>query len=228
MTELDTWLDTLHTAPPLINTIISNFHAWRGGARHSAPRTRLPGLACAVAKQSVIGWNAAFEGRWVKEFAEIQERYYQFVHMRRTGKRWLVAVIKKTWEIAWSLWDHRNRVQERVRDEKLRASLKEQAIAIFARGSHGIHPASLRLFTHKTLEERLKQKTHDLQAWVRRVAAAQDRVINNPARLAAVLAAREATELRAVRRMLRAAAAESAERARRRQASLFSSWRSSS
>jgi hypothetical protein len=225
MKELDTWLITLDTAPPIVNTIISNFNAWRGGSRHIAPRSRLPGLQVAAAKQNVLGWTAAFEGRWATEFAEIQDRYYKFMQMRKTGKRWLVSVIKKTWEIAWSLWDHRNRVQERVREAHLRATLKDQVRTIFMRGPNGLHPASQRLFTHKSLEERLKQKTVDLQAWVRRVQAAQERAINNPERLAAAIVAREQRELRAVRRMLREAAAASAEKARQRQARLFNSWR---
>jgi hypothetical protein len=112
-----------------------------------------------------------------------------------------------------------------VREAKLRASLKDQTRAIFARGSAGLHAASRRLFSHKTLDERLRQSTMDLQSWVRRVEAAQERAVNDPARLAAEIASREARELRAVRRMLREAAAEAAERARRRQAGLFEHWR---
>jgi hypothetical protein len=83
------------------------------------------------------------------------------------GKRWLIAVINKTWEIALSLWPHRNKVQEIVRSAKLRQTLKEQTTVIFAKGLTSVHPASRRLFTHKTMDERLKQRTPDLKAWVR-------------------------------------------------------------
>jgi hypothetical protein len=134
------------------------------------------------------------------EFVEVQERYYRFLNMRRTGQRWLISLIKKMWEIAWSLWDHRNKVQERVREAKLRESLKSQTRAIFERGSDGLHFASRRLFTHKTMEERLQQKTVHLQAWVLRVEAAQSRAGSFPELIAAQLAARAATQQRQARR----------------------------
>lgn len=157
MEELETWLTTIATAPPMVKAITSNFNAWRGGRRHPATRSRLPGLSVAIQKQHRLGWTAAFEGRWATEFVAIQDRYFRFMNMRRTGKRWLVSVIKKLWDIAWSLWQHRNRIQERVREAKLREKLKAQAVETFNTGSYGLHPASRRLFTHKTIDWHSRQ-----------------------------------------------------------------------
>jgi len=30
---------------------------------------------------------------------------------RKTGKRWLTALIQKMWKVAWDLWEHRNGVR---------------------------------------------------------------------------------------------------------------------
>jgi hypothetical protein len=130
--------------------------------------------------------------------------------MRRTGKRWLIAVIKKTWEIAWSLWQHRNKVQEIVRDAKIRQTLKDQTVVIFAKGLSSVHFASRRLFTHKTMEERLKQRTSDLQAWVRRIQLAQARTYADPVQAVAQAAAKVVR----VRRAQKAAAKYARRRSR--------------
>jgi hypothetical protein len=37
-----------------------------------------------------------------------QQAYYTLIKSRRIGKRWVVALIKKMWDIAWDLWEHRN------------------------------------------------------------------------------------------------------------------------
>jgi hypothetical protein len=45
---------------------------------------------------------------WISfEWAATQEEYYKFLGSRRTGRRWVIALIKKLWQIAW---EHRNNV----------------------------------------------------------------------------------------------------------------------
>ena len=60
--------------------------------------------------QEHIGWNKVLEGWLAKDWREIQQRYYQLIRSRKTGKRWVTALIQKLWEIAWDLWEHRNGV----------------------------------------------------------------------------------------------------------------------
>jgi hypothetical protein len=48
------------------------------------------------------------EGWLSWEWESTQQAYYTFTHSRRTGKRWLIQLIKKLWSIAWDLWEHRN------------------------------------------------------------------------------------------------------------------------
>jgi hypothetical protein len=183
MTHLTTWFYETETCPPLAKAIIDNFNAWRAGARRPITSSRYPGLQRAVQRQHRIGWRAAFEGRWATEFMEIQQSYFRFLCRRRTGRRWLVSLIKKCWEVAWSMWDHRNKVQERVREDRQCLELKQQVHDIFRIGPNGLHMASRRLFTYKSEEERLRQNTASLRAWVLRVQAAQARAILDPYRL---------------------------------------------
>ena len=42
------------------------------------------------------------------EWRQAQQEYYHRISSRRTGKRWVSALIRKLWDVAWDLWDHRN------------------------------------------------------------------------------------------------------------------------
>jgi hypothetical protein len=65
-------------------------------------------LVEALSNQASIGWRRFFEGWLSIEWALAQQAYYSLIKSHRTGKRWVVSLIKKLWDIAWDLWEHRN------------------------------------------------------------------------------------------------------------------------
>jgi hypothetical protein len=75
-------------------------------------------LPAVVQKQDAIGWQSFLEGRPSVGWSEVQHRYYEFLDSRRTGLRWLTALIQKLWDVAWDMWDHRNRV---LHDQNIRS-----------------------------------------------------------------------------------------------------------
>jgi hypothetical protein len=42
------------------------------------------------------------------DWAVLQQRYYDSIRSQKTGKRWVVASLKKLWAVAWDLWELRN------------------------------------------------------------------------------------------------------------------------
>jgi hypothetical protein len=52
----------------------------------------------------------SLEGRPALGWSGVQQRYYEWLGGRRSGLRWLTALIQKLWDIAWDMWDNRNRV----------------------------------------------------------------------------------------------------------------------
>ena len=42
------------------------------------------------------------------EWARVQGDYYKWIGLKKTGRRWAVALIKKLWEVAWDQWECRN------------------------------------------------------------------------------------------------------------------------
>jgi hypothetical protein len=63
-----------------------------------------------IREQHRIGWNRLFEGWFSMLWAENQQHFYQITKSNHDGKRWICALIKKFWDTAWDLWEHRNGV----------------------------------------------------------------------------------------------------------------------
>lgn len=106
LTKLKGWMEANDTDPDIQETISRYLNSWR----YSGTLTTLPieALAPAVNSQNSIGWREFFEGWPSREWAVAQQNYFNFLSSRRTGKRWLIALLKKLWNIAWDLWAHRN------------------------------------------------------------------------------------------------------------------------
>ena len=98
--ELRVWLAAQRTNSAVADTICSRLKAWRSGNDLLPLQTHLLGLSQAVATQDAIGWGVAIEGRWSLKWIEIQDRHFTNNSIRRTGRRWLTALIKKLWLIA--------------------------------------------------------------------------------------------------------------------------------
>ena len=69
-----------------------------------------PGLREVLELQDLLGWQPLLEGRPACGWAELQHCYLLWLGRRRSGRRWLTALIKKLWEITWAQWDHRNSI----------------------------------------------------------------------------------------------------------------------
>ena len=66
-------------------------------------------------------------GVWQISWVDMQQQYNQLVQSWHSRRRWLVAVIKKMWDISWDLWDHWNGI---VHDKELSVELEEVNIEI--------------------------------------------------------------------------------------------------
>jgi hypothetical protein len=95
-------------------------------------------LPAVVQKQDAIGWQSFLEGRPSVGWSEVQHRYYEFLDSRRTGLRWLTALIQKLWDVAWDMWDHRNRVLHDQEHSVARDLQIQQITDEFATGSVGL------------------------------------------------------------------------------------------
>jgi hypothetical protein len=106
LTELEALLPKLDTDPNIKFLILSHLRGWRSGEGfvYNTPRC----FQILLQEQHLVGWGRFFEGWAVKSWAILQQQYYGVIHSRRTGQRWLVAILQKLWNTAWDMWEHRN------------------------------------------------------------------------------------------------------------------------
>jgi hypothetical protein len=172
--DLPKWMKRHKTNPQIAKVISSRLRSWRANTRADPLNfTNFPGLRMAVRAQDRMDWKAAFEGRWHLDWAAVQQKYYEYIGSRRTGKRWLVAVIKKLWEVAWDLWIDRNGQNIRLKEQRARILLEQQVSAEYLQGYQLLHLRKRRLLTQFTLEERLGMPDQALGSWLLRVASAR-------------------------------------------------------
>jgi hypothetical protein len=107
LSDLHTWLNEQKTDPSLTELLLDYLSCWRDSSPYTAATNRFHEL---VEHQSSIGWDGPFYGWMSCYWAKIQQDHFNFIRSRRTGRRWLVAVIKKLWEVSWDFWSHRNGV----------------------------------------------------------------------------------------------------------------------
>ena len=56
----------------------------------------------------MIGWWNFMLGRITPKFAAVQQQHYMSMEKRQQGKTWSRKLIRQLWDIAWTMWEHRN------------------------------------------------------------------------------------------------------------------------
>ena len=105
MDKFDTFLKEQKTERGLRKAIVAHMRRWQ-----SEPDFFLVSIEYdhIFSAQAEIGWKNFLFGFVALEWQQSQQEYYLSISSRRTGKRWVSALIRKLWDIAWDIWDHRN------------------------------------------------------------------------------------------------------------------------
>jgi hypothetical protein len=89
---------------------MSMIHSWYEDSQWFPP----PGLddddRSAFAAQQRAGTTRLMDGFLVYQWAEAQQKYYDWINRRTTGQRWLSRFIQQLWETAWDFWRHRQKI----------------------------------------------------------------------------------------------------------------------
>ena len=162
------WLHDNNTHPDITHTIISRLRSWRNS---SEPET-FTGISLTVqslvTKQDAIGWEAAFRGCWSKGWAKAQERYFLSTNSKRTGERWLAALINKLWLVAWDMWEHRNGILHDREQGQLAQSYRRQIQQEYSKGFRGL-PPDLRRVTRIPMAQVLQKPLRQQEIWLGRI-----------------------------------------------------------
>jgi hypothetical protein len=110
-----------------------------------------------------------------QKFAAVQATYYLRTGKKKTGLRWLVALIKKLWDISWDMWQQRNDINHNTmtpRKIQELAGLHLEVNAQFERGTAG-----LPLSEHHWLQDQeliLSLPMDRLKLWMQSITLAGD------------------------------------------------------
>ena len=109
--SLENWLIQQSTHPDVTRIIIENLHSWHDNRPPVNYYGSHPFLASAQSHQSNIGWGAFLRGFATKDWIAAQQCHYSHLNSKKTGKRWLAALLKKLWGVSWDMWRFRNGIQ---------------------------------------------------------------------------------------------------------------------
>jgi len=93
--DLQKWMDSVNTNSALVKTILEGLSIGYGGENVSTTGKHL-----ALLQQNDLGWGVAIEGWWSFEWANTQNSFYCETNSNRTGRRWMISLIKRVWQIA--------------------------------------------------------------------------------------------------------------------------------
>jgi hypothetical protein len=113
--QLEKWMSDRGTDPELASQLLAFLNSWH--SQDISPR-----LSNYTIAQSLIGWHNAFEGWLAADISNAQQYFYSASRFLRTGRRWLIELIKKLWGIAWDMWEHRNGILHQQDNEIVRLS----------------------------------------------------------------------------------------------------------
>jgi hypothetical protein len=162
-------LGQLLTPRSVTNTIIEGLNGWREGIDTKFNARTSVGMLGTL--QTEMGWKHFFEGRLHHRWREHMTTHYKNTGERKSGKRWISALIRKLWEIAWDLWEHRNGVLHDRINGYANQTLTEKINNLWK------HPLLKTIPSIKYLlkdgEDAIQGRTqHQKQQWVARVEVA--------------------------------------------------------
>jgi hypothetical protein len=116
MESLDQWLQEQHTDINIRQIIMQGVQSIRSS---QIPTTRRENLFTPCHLQNEMGWYVMFTGCAAHGWDEQQQHHYNAMGKRKTGKRWLIALLKKLLEISWDQWAIRNGIVHATESSRL-------------------------------------------------------------------------------------------------------------
>jgi hypothetical protein len=175
--SLEGWLRENNTCPDIKRLLLQILNQWRlGQVVQNITDIEFESCEGVFRAQKEIGWRQLMGGCLSFEWAKAQEDYFKWIGIRRTGERWVTELIKKLWDIAWDLWEDRNKALHNTSMEAILsgvASLDKAINEEYQLGSAGL-PKAVRDNFPDDIEEVLKAPLIQKKSWFTLVRAARE------------------------------------------------------
>jgi len=150
--------------------LIEGLQAWRSGV----PST---GATAAFQAQSLLGWDVALDGWLAVDWRLQQEDFWATWRRKKSSKRWITELIKKLWEVAWDMWEHRNGILHSSTpssDEILDSHINTKITLLHTASLCDLPRDAFTLF-QTPLSKLLCHPRHYKEKWLASVEAAKER-----------------------------------------------------
>ena len=179
--ELGIWLESINTAPAIVNAINLGLSGWiqctaKVWANDDEIFTHDEDTDKAIRSQIRLGWYYFMCGFQTTEIVELQQVYYSKIKSQKRGTRWAATVTKKMWKILLQLWKHRCGVLHTTNAIHQLSGLQQLRSAITAEYTlgRGDLPGPYSSFFHIPLSSLLKKDVNSLKRWFLIVRTARE------------------------------------------------------
>ena len=127
-----------------------------------------------ITLQSTIGAKLMLEGCIHNSWSEIMQDYLSSLQSKINGERFVTALIKLLWQIAWDMWDHRNNI---LHDNDTNATLlgitalNTQIVNMYHKGILPLMTPDEKALFKSPLESLLRLRPPSKRAWIATVEA---------------------------------------------------------
>jgi hypothetical protein len=109
LSDLQSWFNNSDIHPAISALIIEGLQRWRHNDKVDISQFCIPWIRELARKQGECGWRNFFEGMLLRDWYHAICNHFQTIHSKKSPQRWISALIRKMWQIAWDLWEHCNR-----------------------------------------------------------------------------------------------------------------------
>lgn len=166
--KLQKWLQESNTDPTITALITNGLLSWYNNQENAVNPDQLHNIS-----QNTIGWQYFLEGWIAKEWRIQQARFLIQNQIANNSLRWASALIKKLWDIAWDLWEHRNGIEHMNDVQTLNIALNDK----IEREIEAFDPISGHMYAYMFTEEELERLRDGTigykQAWLANVLSAK-------------------------------------------------------
>ena len=141
--KLSVWLTTSSTAPDLKTLLISALQQWYRQELFHPPMLSWHPCQEVIRTQTPIGWQYMIDGFLSSHWASTQQKYFEWLGRRQTGRRWVSKLLKQLWNLSWVMWRHRQDINSTPESKTLVAihdHLDSQIIDEFDK--YATHPSN--------------------------------------------------------------------------------------
>ncbi len=160
------------TAPEIRSEIMSQLACWTQD--EPIPEHTEQSFA---EEQQRIGWDRMMD-RWLSQkWRDHQDKIWKHAKSRKSSLRWTAALIQKLWDVAWDMWQHRNKelhAGTESQQQILHSLTNDKIKALYDGGAQQL-PRDVLKFLRQPMETILQYSLASKQMWLEAVQIAQER-----------------------------------------------------